>query len=200
MNAAELCAAVKTRLDLVELIGRRVALEIRGRDHVGLCPFHNEKTPSFTVNASKVLFHCFGCGAHGDAIDFTMRSSGLSFVEAVKQLAEQVGLEVPMSDTGDTSSCTRLNNAENLPSATDKISPRRQTASNASFALDIWRQCQAAGGTLVETYLRSRGITIPPPASIRYSPYWISPSWPPPSDPSLEAPAQEKCCRDGGCR
>ena len=61
---------IRTRLILSELIGRRVRLALKGREYIGLCPFHNEKTPSFTVNNEKGFFHCFGCGAHGDVIGF----------------------------------------------------------------------------------------------------------------------------------
>lgn len=85
------------RTGLVELIGRRVKLVRRGREHTGLCPFHNEKTPSFTVNEEKGFYHCFGCGAHGTAIDFLMNTENLPFPEAVERLAGLAGLEVPRS-------------------------------------------------------------------------------------------------------
>jgi DNA primase len=64
---------------------------------MGLCPFHNEKTPSFTVNEDKGFYHCFGCGAHGDVIGFAMRADSLSFPEAIERLAGEAGLEVPQS-------------------------------------------------------------------------------------------------------
>lgn len=86
---------LRDRIDLSGLIGRRVKLVKRGREFVGLCPFHNEKTPSFTVSQDKGFYHCFGCGAHGDAIGFVMQSDGLSFPEAVEKLAGEAGLEVP---------------------------------------------------------------------------------------------------------
>ena len=87
---------VRARLSCSEVIGRRVRLARKGREHSGLCPFHNEKTPSFTVNDDKGFFHCFGCGAHGDVIGFTMRIDHLSFPEAVERLAGEAGLEVVM--------------------------------------------------------------------------------------------------------
>src|SRR3546814_15276536 len=71
---------------LVETIGQQVKLMRRGREFVGLCPFHNEKTPSFSVSSDKDFFHCFGCGAHGDVIEFTMRSYGIEFSEALRIL------------------------------------------------------------------------------------------------------------------
>ena len=83
------------RADIVELIGRRVRLKRQGREFAGLCPFHNEKTPSFTVSPQKQFFHCFGCGAHGTALGFVMRYDHLDFPQAVEQLAGELGLEVP---------------------------------------------------------------------------------------------------------
>ncbi len=87
---------VIARADLVEVIGARVALKkMGGRDFKGLCPFHNEKTPSFTVSPEKGFYYCFGCGAHGTAIGFLMNHEGLSFPEAIESLAESLGLEMP---------------------------------------------------------------------------------------------------------
>jgi DNA primase len=86
---------VRARVSLAEVIGRHVRLIKRGREYVALCPFHNEKTPSFSVVEDKGFYHCFGCGVHGDVIGFTMQKSNLSFPEAVEQLAHQAGLEVP---------------------------------------------------------------------------------------------------------
>src|SRR5690606_8922232 len=81
--------------DLVELIGARVALKRAGREYKANCPFHNEKTPSFWVNPVKQFYHCFGCGAHGTALDFLMNYDRLPFVEAVEDLAHRLGIEVP---------------------------------------------------------------------------------------------------------
>jgi DNA primase len=86
---------IRSRVACSTVIGRRVRLIKRNREHAGLCPFHNEKTPSFTVNDDKGFFHCFGCGAHGDVIGFVMRIDHLSFPEAVERLAEEAGLELP---------------------------------------------------------------------------------------------------------
>ncbi len=86
---------LRARVALADVIGRKVRLVKRGREYSGLCPFHNEKTPSFTVNEEKGFFHCFGCGAHGDVISFVMRGDGLSFPEAVERLAGDAGLPVP---------------------------------------------------------------------------------------------------------
>lgn len=86
---------IRARVPLAEVIGRRTRLIRRGREHVALCPFHNEKTPSFTVSEEKGFFHCFGCGAHGDVIGFVMRDEGLNFPEAVEKLAGHAGLAMP---------------------------------------------------------------------------------------------------------
>lgn len=86
---------IRNRLPVSDVVGRKVRLVRKGREHTGLCPFHNEKTPSFTVNDEKGFYHCFGCGAHGDVINFTLETEGLSFPETVERLAGQAGLEIP---------------------------------------------------------------------------------------------------------
>jgi DNA primase len=83
------------RTDIVDVIGRRVALKKAGREYQACCPFHNEKTPSFTVSPTKQFYHCFGCGAHGSALGFLMEYDRLSFPEAVEELAQSLGVEVP---------------------------------------------------------------------------------------------------------
>jgi DNA primase len=86
------------RADIVELIGSRVPLKKQGKEFKACCPFHGEKTPSFTVVPDKQFYHCFGCGAHGTALGFLMEHDHLSFVEAVEDLAARVGLDVPRED------------------------------------------------------------------------------------------------------
>jgi DNA primase len=86
------------RADIAELIGTRVPLKKQGKEFKACCPFHGEKTPSFTVVPDKGFYHCFGCGAHGTALGFLMDHDHMSFVEAVEELAERVGLEVPRED------------------------------------------------------------------------------------------------------
>ena len=83
------------RIDIVEIIERRVPLKKAGREFQACCPFHDEKTPSFTVSPQKQFYHCFGCGAHGSAIGFLMNFEGLEFVDAVEELARHAGLQVP---------------------------------------------------------------------------------------------------------
>lgn len=86
---------IKSRIDLVELIGESVPLRRAGGRWKALCPFHEEKTPSFTVSSERRTFHCFGCGAHGDAFTFLMRRNGVSFPDALRILAERAGVELP---------------------------------------------------------------------------------------------------------
>ncbi len=87
------------RLDIVDVVERYVPLKKAGANYVACCPFHNEKTPSFSVSPAKQFYHCFGCGAHGSAIGFVMEYQGLSFPEAVEDLAKHIGLPVPHEST-----------------------------------------------------------------------------------------------------
>ena len=86
------------RVDVVDIVGRHVQLKKTGANFSGLCPFHAEKSPSFTVSPTKQFYHCFGCGKNGNAIGFLMEHAGMHFVEAVQDLAQQVGLQVPEDD------------------------------------------------------------------------------------------------------
>ncbi|WP_096696214.1 DNA primase [Polaromonas sp. AER18D-145] len=86
------------RADVVDIVGRYVQLKKGGANFMGLCPFHGEKSPSFSVSPSKQFYHCFGCGKNGNAISFLMEHGGMTFVEAVKDLAQQYGLQVPEDD------------------------------------------------------------------------------------------------------
>jgi DNA primase len=86
---------LRSKIMLSEVVGKRVKLKLRGKEFQGLCPFHNEKSPSFTVNDQKGFFHCFGCAAHGDIIGFTMKIDGLEFRDAVQKLADDFGIAIP---------------------------------------------------------------------------------------------------------
>lgn len=86
---------LRQRLSLVDVISRRIPLTKKGQNYWGCCPFHNEKTPSFSVNEDKGFYHCFGCGEHGDIISFTMKSQNMDFVEAIKELANMAGIKMP---------------------------------------------------------------------------------------------------------
>ncbi|MCG9014407.1 CHC2 zinc finger domain-containing protein, partial [Laribacter hongkongensis] len=84
-----------SRVDIVDVVERYVPLKKAGRDYMACCPFHKEKSPSFSVSPTKQFYHCFGCGAHGTAISFLIEHGGYGFVDAVSELAQQVGLTVP---------------------------------------------------------------------------------------------------------
>ena len=91
----EIVEEVRQRTDIVDLIGSYVRLQKKGSSYMGLCPFHNEKSPSFSVSASRQIFHCFGCGAGGNAFTFVMEYENYTFVEALKYLAERTGVKLP---------------------------------------------------------------------------------------------------------
>lgn len=156
---AKLAGEAKARVRLVDLVGRAVKLTRRGREHVGLCPFHSEKTGSFTVVEAKGFYHCFGCGAHGDAIGWLTDHEGLSFRDAVAALAAEAGLEVPpemRSQIGDPN-VIRKPLAAPVPRDTPE-DEAREASEKTAWARKLWSECQPATGTLVEVYLRHRGI------------------------------------------
>lgn len=132
------------RIDITEVIGRHVQLKKAGANLVGLCPFHNEKSPSFTVSPTKQFFHCFGCSAHGSAIGFLMEHDGLSYVEAIRDLAHSVGMSVPASDN---------NLSHAMPHATSQ--PLLQITQEAS---NYYRQ-QLKTSPLAIQYLKNRGLS-----------------------------------------
>ena len=86
------------RSDIVEVVGSRVPLKRQGKEYAARCPFHDERSASFTVSPTKQFYHCFGCGAHGTAISFLMNYDRLEFLDAVDELAKRVGMEVPRSE------------------------------------------------------------------------------------------------------
>ena len=86
---------LRARIPIADVVGAKVKLVKKGREYQGLCPFHHEKTPSFTVNEAKGFYHCFGCGAHGDIVKFEMEANGLPFMDAIQKLAHQAGLTMP---------------------------------------------------------------------------------------------------------
>ena len=91
-------ADLLNRVDIVDVVGQHVKLKKAGANYQGLCPFHNEKSPSFSVSPTKQFYHCFGCGAHGSAISFLMEHSGLTYVDAIEELARSAGLTVPREE------------------------------------------------------------------------------------------------------
>ncbi len=134
---------IRARIGLADRIARKVKLTKRGREFSGLCPFHNEKTPSFTVNEDKGFFHCFGCGAHGDVIGFVMRTENSSFPEVVERLAEEAGLEVPVSSPEER---RRAEQAVSLYGVTEKAC--------AWFEATL----KSPSGAVARDYLAGRGL------------------------------------------
>ena len=98
---SEYISELKAKTDIVEVIGNDTPLTRRGGKLFGLCPFHSEKTPSFSVSPEKQMFHCFGCGKSGDVIDFIMEREHLPYVDAVRMLAERAKLPIPDVNTND---------------------------------------------------------------------------------------------------
>ena len=86
---------LRMRLSIVDIVGRRVPLVKKGQNYWGCCPFHNEKTPSFSVSEDKGFYHCFGCGAHGDIISFVMNTEHLEYPNAIRELADLAGMKMP---------------------------------------------------------------------------------------------------------
>ena len=94
-NYSNFTDELRARLSVVDVVGRVVPLTRKGQNYWGCCPFHNEKTPSFSVNEEKGFYHCFGCGEHGDIISFTMKHNNLDFKAAITELANMAGLKMP---------------------------------------------------------------------------------------------------------
>ncbi|MGI9337910.1 MAG: DNA primase [Gammaproteobacteria bacterium] len=126
--------------DIVGIIGERVALKKRGRNHTGLCPFHSEKTPSFSVHAEKGFYHCFGCGAHGNALDFMVHHNGGDFVAGIESLAAMQGVAIPRAPGEQKANAAAAALGEVLPSAL------------AHFRANLKKHGRA------QEYLKGRGI------------------------------------------
>src|SRR4030043_1039930 len=98
---------IRERADILEVISDFVSLKKAGKNYLGLCPFHSERTPSFTVNEEKGIFHCFGCGAGGNVFNFLMRANNLSFPDAVKELAQRYGISLPSRELSEAEKARR---------------------------------------------------------------------------------------------
>ena len=135
---------LRARTLLSTLVGRSLKLQKAGREYKGCCPFHNEKTPSFYVNDEKGFYHCFGCGAHGDAIRWMTDQQGLPFMDAVKELAAAAGIDVPAPD----------------PRAQERQERGRELI-DAMEAASAFFEAQLGGldGAAARAYLERRGIT-----------------------------------------
>ncbi len=132
------------RISLFDIVGKRVKLVRKANRMNGLCPFHNEKTPSFYVNDAEGFYHCFGCNANGDAISFLRESEGLEFIEAVKQLASLAGMEMPHNEPVDKEAAQRRRTALDL----------LEVAANF-----YQRQLDQPDGEMAREYLENRGLS-----------------------------------------
>lgn len=161
----------KTRLS--KLVAKRVTLKFKAGEFKGLCPFHQEKTPSFTVDDEKGLYKCFGCGAAGDVFNWVMETESVSFPEAIERLGgTAAGKKSPAkTKTPDEIEADRREwerREEERQAAERDTKARRERG--VHMARDIWRDSKPAAGTPVEAYLRSRAITIDIPPTIRFHP------------------------------
>ncbi len=130
---------LRTRLSIVDVVGRRVPLVKKGQNYWGCCPFHNEKTPSFSVNEEKGFYHCFGCGEHGDIISFTMKSNNMDFVEAIKELANQAGIKIPEYKPKSSEQVAREETYFQIVEAATKIYQQKLFEPEGKIALDYIR-------------------------------------------------------------
>lgn len=153
------------RIDIVDVIEQSIPLKKSGSNYVACCPFHNEKTPSFSVNQSKQFYHCFGCGKHGNAINFLIEFSGVSFIDAVENLAAQVGMQVPRNNVASSKVVDR--SSSNLTSVVDaqKSIEKKQDdqilrcmADQLKIAADYYRE-QLKHATKAISYLKQRGLS-----------------------------------------
>ena len=134
---------LRSRVPVSDVVGKRVKLAKKGREFSGLCPFHSEKTPSFTVNDDKAFYHCFGCGAHGDVIRFVTETEGLTFPEAVAKLAGIAGLTVPQATPEERKRAERAKSLQDACEAALRFFRRRLNEPAGADAL---------------AYLRRRGL------------------------------------------
>lgn len=141
------------RLDIVDIIDARVKLKKKGKNYSACCPFHNEKTPSFSVSQEKQFYHCFGCGAHGNAIDFMMEYERLDFVETIDELAGYLGLDVPREARPNSNSGHQAQ-----PSA-NKEQKRTLYDMMESVAQFYRQQLKQASAKQAITYLKERGLS-----------------------------------------
>ncbi|MEJ2166327.1 MAG: DNA primase [Desulfobacterales bacterium] len=138
---------IKNAADIVDIVSEAVLLKKAGKNYIGLCPFHTEKTPSFTVSPDKQIFHCFGCGTGGNVFSFLMKQEGLSFPEAARHLARRYGVDIPEKTLS--------------PEQRQRISARESLLDLNRRAMDYFHQTllNGAAGEKARSYLSKRGIT-----------------------------------------
>jgi DNA primase len=162
----EKIAEIRDRTDIVQVVGEYVTLKRTGVNHKGLCPFHNEKSPSFNVNAQKQFFHCFGCGKSGDVISFVSELEGKSFVEVVRDLAKRAGVELPEP--------TR-NRAEEERAKAAESERAKMVRLNELVATFFRAQLETAAGERARAYLQGRGLDAKTMETFRVG--WAPAGW-----------------------
>jgi DNA primase len=143
----EKISEIKNAADIVDVVSEAVLLKKAGKNHVGLCPFHSEKTPSFTVSPDKQIFYCFGCGTGGNIFSFLMKQQGLSFPEAVRALGKRYGIDIPDRPLS--------------PEQKKKISEREKLFDINRRTMEFYHQAlkSSAAGQVARSYLQKRGIS-----------------------------------------
>ncbi len=143
----EKVSEIKNAADIVDIVSEAVLLKKAGKNHLGLCPFHSEKTPSFTVSPDKQIFYCFGCGTGGNVFSFLMKQEGLTFPEAVRALGKRYGIDIPERPLS--------------PEQKRKISERENLFDINRRAMEFYHQALISGGPgqAARSYLKKRGIT-----------------------------------------
>lgn len=165
------CDELREKVSIVDVVGAKVKLIRKGREYQACCPFHNEKTPSFTVNESKGFYHCFGCGAHGDIIKFEMEANNLSFMEAIEKLAEKAGLQVPRDSYAKPEEVEKRNSLYDIMELACKFFEKSLRMPDGVRALDYlahrgfgddiirkFRLGYAPNNNGLKTYLASKGV------------------------------------------
>lgn len=130
------CDELRAKISIADVVGQKVKLTRKGREYTGLCPFHNEKTPSFTVNEAKGFYHCFGCGAHGDIIKFEMDANGLTFIDAVEKLGHKVGMHLPQLTHESKEQVEKRNSAYDIMEMAAKFFEKNLRLSGGQEALN----------------------------------------------------------------
>ena len=154
---------IRDTCNIVDIVGESVVLKKAGQNFVGLCPFHGEKTPSFTVSPHKQMFYCFGCGEGGTVFSFLMKHQGISFPDAVKQLAERFGIQLPRRELS--------------PEQKKRLSERDQMFQLNRLALDFYRHVLQKDpmGEVARRYLKKRGFTADTAATFQFG--YAPPGW-----------------------
>ncbi len=159
----EKISEIRDTCNIVDIVGESVVLKKAGQNYVGLCPFHGEKTPSFTVSPHKQMFYCFGCGEGGNVFSFLMKHQGITFPDAVKQLAERYGIQLPRRQLS--------------PEQKRRLSERDQMFQLNRLALDFYRHVLQKDpmGQVARQYLTKRGFTSDTAATFQFG--YAPPGW-----------------------